>query len=102
GLEFAISGRKDVDDMITRHAQMASGLAGRPGLPVAVQEAVAGSYEQWDGKGFPGELEGEAVPIASRIAVLAEFVEAAHRMGGVDAARAVAERRAGKQFDPDL
>ena len=102
GLEFAISGRKDVDDMITRHAQMASGLAGRLGLPVAVQEAVAGSYEQWDGKGFPGELEGEAVPIASRIAVLAEFVEAAHRMGGVDAARAVAERRAGKQFDPDL
>jgi DNA-binding CsgD family transcriptional regulator len=29
-------------------------------------------------------------------------VEVAHRTGGIDAARAVARRRAGKQFDPDL
>jgi len=47
----------------------------------------------------PGELAGEAVPIAARLAQLAEFVEVAHRLGGVAAATPVATRRAGSQFD---
>jgi HD-GYP domain-containing protein (c-di-GMP phosphodiesterase class II) len=102
GLEFLISGRHEVDDMVAQHARLAGGLAERLGLPVAVQEAVVGTYEQWDGRGFPGDLAGDDVPIAARLAVLAEFVEAAHRMGGIDAARAVAERRSGTQFDPEL
>ena len=41
------------------------------------------AYERWDGRGWPGELEGEAIPLAARIAQLAEFVEVAHRVGGV-------------------
>jgi hypothetical protein len=40
--------------------------------------------------------------VAARIAGLADFVEVAYRMGGVDAARQVARRRRGKQFDPAL
>src|SRR5262249_8815763 len=102
GLEFALSGHRDFDGMIARHAQLARGLAEQLELPVAVQEAVGASYEQWDGKGWPGNLSGEAVPIAARISQLAEFVEVAHRVGGIDAARALASRRAGGQFDPNL
>jgi HD-GYP domain-containing protein (c-di-GMP phosphodiesterase class II) len=67
-----------------------------------VQEAVGASYEQWDGHGWPGRLEGEAVPIASRLAQFSEFVEVAHRIGGTDAAVALAQKRAGSQFDPAL
>ena len=40
--------------------------------------------------------------MASRLAQLAEFVEVAHRIGGVDAAVALARHRAGSQFDPGL
>ena len=40
--------------MIARHAALARALAERLGLPEAVQEAVGASYEQWDGKGWPG------------------------------------------------
>jgi HD-GYP domain-containing protein (c-di-GMP phosphodiesterase class II) len=47
-------------------------------------------------------VEGEAVPLAARLAQLAEFVEVAYRVGGVDAAREVARKRGGKQFDPML
>jgi HD-GYP domain-containing protein (c-di-GMP phosphodiesterase class II) len=43
-----------------------------------------------------------AIPIASRVGQLAEFVEVAHRSQGVEAARAVAERRSGTQFDPAI
>jgi HD-GYP domain-containing protein (c-di-GMP phosphodiesterase class II)/DNA-binding CsgD family transcriptional regulator len=102
GLELAISGRRDFDGMIARHSALARGLAERLGLPETVQEAVGASYEQWDGKGWPGSLAGARIPVAARLAQFAEYVEVAHRVGGDDAALAVAERRSGAQFDPAL
>ena len=102
GLEFAVSGRHDLDGMVARHSEVARALAERLGLPEEVQEAVGASYEQWDGKGWPGGLAGDRIPIAARLAQFAEFVEVAHRLGGVEAAVALAERRAGLQFDPAL
>ena len=60
------------------------------------------AYERWDGKGWPAGTKGAAIPIASRLAQLAEFVEVAHRVGGVETARALARERAAKQFDPEL
>jgi HD-GYP domain-containing protein (c-di-GMP phosphodiesterase class II)/DNA-binding CsgD family transcriptional regulator len=102
GLEFAISGRRDLDGMIDRHAALARALAERLGLPEEVQKSVGSSYEQWDGKGWPGELGRDSIPVAARLAQFAEFVEVAHRVGGVDAALALAKRRAGSQFDPAL
>jgi HD-GYP domain-containing protein (c-di-GMP phosphodiesterase class II) len=100
--DFVISGRKEVDGMIAGHARLARTLAEELGLPGRVTDAVATSYERWDGKGWPGRLAGDAIPLASRIIQLAEFVEVAHRTGGIDAAEHVATRRAGKQFDPRL
>jgi HD-GYP domain-containing protein (c-di-GMP phosphodiesterase class II) len=102
GLEFAISGHREVDDMIDHHAAIARTLAEQLELPEDVLEALGGAYEWWDGRGWPGEVEGEEVPLASRLAQLAEFVEVAHRVGGVQAAKALAEKRSGDQFDPAL
>jgi HD-GYP domain-containing protein (c-di-GMP phosphodiesterase class II) len=100
GLEFMISGRRDLDDMIAHHAALARMLAEQLGLGDDVQEAVGAAYEQWDGKGWPGNLRGDAVPIGARIAGLAEFAEVAHRVGGVPGAIKLARKRSGKQFDP--
>jgi HD-GYP domain-containing protein (c-di-GMP phosphodiesterase class II) len=102
GLDFVLNARRDLDGMIEQHSALAQTLARQLGLPLAVQEAVGSSYEQWDGEGWPGERKGESVPIASRLAQLAEFVEVAHRIGGVEAATALAGNRAGGQFDPGL
>jgi HD-GYP domain-containing protein (c-di-GMP phosphodiesterase class II) len=102
GLEFAITGRRQVDQMITHHSEMARSLAEQLGLPDGVIDALVAAYEQWDGRGWPGKRRGEAVPVAARLSALAEYVEVAHRLGGPQAAREVAERRAGKQFDPAL
>jgi HD-GYP domain-containing protein (c-di-GMP phosphodiesterase class II)/DNA-binding CsgD family transcriptional regulator len=88
--------------MIARHSAVARALAERLGLPGAVQEAVGSSYEQWDGKGWPAGVAGDAIPVASRLSQFAEFVEVAHRLGGNGAAVALAERRGGSQFDPGL
>ena len=102
GVEFAVSGRHDLDGMIAQHAALARRLAEELGLSIGVQEAVGATYEQWDGKGWPGDLTGDEIPMASRLAQIGEFVEVAHRIGGTGAAVALAEKRAGSQFDPAL
>ena len=102
GVGFVVSGRHEVDDMLAQHASLARQLAERLDLPTAVGEALACSYERWDGKGWPGKVAGDDAPVASRIAQLAEYVEVAFRSGGIAAARELAERRSGSQFDPNL
>jgi HD-GYP domain-containing protein (c-di-GMP phosphodiesterase class II) len=102
GLEFALSGHRELDGMIALHARLARTLAEQLGLPDGVRDAIGAAYEQWDGHGWPGELKAEAVPVAARIAQLAEFMEVAQRVRGVEGARALARTRSGRQFDPAL
>ena len=64
GLEFALSGHRDVDGMIEHHAAMAQALAEQLDLDAEVVDALGAAYEQWDGRGWPGVLEGAAVPLA--------------------------------------
>jgi HD-GYP domain-containing protein (c-di-GMP phosphodiesterase class II) len=86
--------------MIADHARMARALGADLELPPDVLDALGSSYERWDGRGWPGELGGEDVPVASRLAQAAEFLEVANRAGGPDAARELAGERRGTQFDP--
>lgn len=100
--DFAVSGRKELDGMVASHARLARRLGVELRLPETTRDALGSSYETWNGKGFPGERAGADVPIASRIAQLAEFMEVAHRTGGIKGAVELARRGAGKQFDPNL
>ena len=102
GLEFLISGHREVDHMIVQHAAVARTLGEQLELPGEVIEALGAAYERWDGRGWPGELEGEEVPIASRLAALAEFAEVANRLGGTEAVRQLVRERRAEQFDPTL
>jgi HD-GYP domain-containing protein (c-di-GMP phosphodiesterase class II) len=99
---YALGGHRELDDSIERHAELAAGLGVRLGLGPDVESAVAASYERWDGRGWPGRVRGAEIPIASRICQLAEYVEVAHRTGGVEAASRLARDRSGGQFDPEL
>jgi HD-GYP domain-containing protein (c-di-GMP phosphodiesterase class II) len=102
GLEFAVSGHHDLDGMIADHAALARSLAAEIGLPPDVQAAVGAAYERWDGRGWPGKLRATAIPLAARLAQIAEYIEVAHRVGGEHAAVALARKRHGSQFDPTL
>ncbi|HEY2902591.1 MAG TPA: HD domain-containing phosphohydrolase [Polyangia bacterium] len=100
GLEFMIAGHREMD--ITVHMKVAVALAERLGLPAGVREALEAAYEHWDGRGWPGKVSGEAIPLTSRIAQLAEYVEVANRVGGIDSVNALCSGLAGSQFDPGL
>jgi HD-GYP domain-containing protein (c-di-GMP phosphodiesterase class II) len=102
GLEFALSGHRELDGMITQHARLAQLLAEELGLPETVRTGVGAAYEQWDGRGWPGTLRGTAIPFSARITHLAEYMEVAHRVGGVAGATTLARKRSARQFDPAL
>jgi HD-GYP domain-containing protein (c-di-GMP phosphodiesterase class II) len=88
--------------MIAHHAAIARSLGEQLQLPVEVLDGLSCAYEQWDGRGWPGERKGDDVPLASRIAQLAEFSEVAFRVGGLRAVQELARKRGGRQFDPAL
>src|ERR1700760_3315372 len=102
GLEFAFSGHRELDGMISQHARLARTLAEQLELPGTVHEGVGAAYEQWNGRGWPGTLKGGAIPVAARIAQLAEFTEVAHRVGGLAGGTAPAPRRGGPPVGPAL
>ncbi len=56
--------------------------------------------EHWDGGGRPARLRGEAIPVFSRIALLAQVVDVFNVSDGVDAASWEVEDRCGSWFDP--
>ena len=81
------------------HCEVAARLARRLGLDDAVCGALAHAFERWDGKGHPGGLAGEQVPMAVRIVAAARDAELFGRAGW-PAAVEVLSRRRGQGYDP--
>jgi response regulator RpfG family c-di-GMP phosphodiesterase len=63
-------------------------------------------HERWDGKGYPRRLEGSAIPLAGRIAAVADVCDALaserpyKRAWSLPAVRAHLVENSGTQFDP--
>jgi HD-GYP domain-containing protein (c-di-GMP phosphodiesterase class II)/DNA-binding CsgD family transcriptional regulator len=70
------------------------------GFSEQIQLALRHLYERWDGKGMPGELRGEQVPLAVRLMHVAQDADMAWQRGGEPLAREVLTQRAGTGLDP--
>jgi HD-GYP domain-containing protein (c-di-GMP phosphodiesterase class II) len=99
---FPTAGFKAFSSWARTHSELASEFAQRIGLGDAVAAALLRTYEQWDGKGFPGEIEGEEIPIGARLTQLADTIEITSRVRGLESARAVAQKLRGVNYDPAL
>jgi HD-GYP domain-containing protein (c-di-GMP phosphodiesterase class II) len=82
--------------------EVANLLAGRFGMPDRTRADLTTVYERWDGKGFPGRLSGEAIPLSGRVVQLAETALVFAETAGADAATAILRRRSGTALDPQL
>lgn len=102
GAKYLVNGHRELDRSMAERIRIAGDVARRLRLPDAVVEAISAGNERWDGKGGPFRLAGLSVPAATRYVQVAEFVEVAHRLGGVKAAIKLAQRRSGNQLDPRL
>jgi HD-GYP domain-containing protein (c-di-GMP phosphodiesterase class II) len=87
---------------LTAMCEVARMLTDRLGLPATVQVLFSSLAERWDGKGFPGAMRGDEIPLALRIAHVARDACLQAELGGVDYAAKVIHERAGGAFDPAI
>jgi HD-GYP domain-containing protein (c-di-GMP phosphodiesterase class II) len=99
---FPVAGPKQVVAFVTTHSTLGSQFAGRIGLQDAVSLAIRQAYEQWDGKGYPRHLQAQEICLPARLVQLASPVEVFSRRHGVEAARSIARKHRGAQFDPAI
>lgn len=84
------------------HCEVASRLAAGLGFDQATQQALGQVYARWDGKGTPRQLAGEAIALPVRVIQVAQEAATFFQLGGLDLARQVIHKRAGRQFDPGV
>jgi len=101
-LNIMRNGDAVAQELIQTRCSRGAEIARQLRFPESVAQAVHGLDEHFDGSGRPDGLRGEAIPLASRIALLAQVVDVFHFNDGAAAALAEARDRAGNWFDPAL
>lgn len=99
-LNLARHGETLATEIVQTRCERGADIVRRLGFDEHVAASIYALDEHWNGKGRPQGLKGEAIPLISRIALLAQVVDAFHATGGREAAQAEASRRAGTWFDP--
>ena len=67
-----------------------------------VREALAFTFERWNGNGYPRHAKGEAIPLPMRIVHLTHDMEAIARLFSTDQALTAARDRRDRTYDPAL
>lgn len=92
----------NVEAIFTGHCAVTTAIAQRLGLSQGVIEALPYTFARADAKGLPRGVGGSDVPIAVRLMQLADMAEVHNRLGGAEAAVAMATRQAGKLLSPEV
>ena len=77
-------------------------LAARLGMARPVRDALACTFERWNGKGQPNRVKGERIPLPMRIVHLAQDAEGLARLRSPGEAITVIQQRSGRAYDPAL
>jgi HD-GYP domain-containing protein (c-di-GMP phosphodiesterase class II) len=94
--------------IIELHPVISEELVSRVSGLADILPSVRHHHERWDGKGYPDQLSGEAIPLFARIITFADTIDAMttdrpYRPAlGPAEVRAELLRNRGKQFDPAL
>lgn len=89
-------------ELTRTRCQRGASIARRLRFHERIAQGIHSLDEQWNGKGRPEHLVGEAIPIYSRIALLAQVVDVFHTSGGPEAALEEIQARSGTWFEPRL
>ncbi len=99
---FPLTGQRLMGEFMRTHCELGAEFAVRIGLREPIAAAVHQAYEQWDGKGEPGHLRGQAISLPARLVQFSGPVEIFSRRYGIEAARAMSLRHRGTYFDPRI
>jgi response regulator RpfG family c-di-GMP phosphodiesterase len=81
-----LNGDAIAQEMIVSRCTRGADIARTLRFSDAVCDGIYHLDEHWDGSGRPGRLQSHAIPLASRIALLAQVVDVFHRHAGASAA----------------
>jgi len=84
------------------HCEIAQMFGDRLGLSSEVRQGLGHLYERYDGKGLPGTLRGEGIPLVVRVMQVAQDAEIAWQSGGTAQACRTVSSRAGGGLDPTV
>ena len=87
---------------VAASCEVARMLSDRLGLPAGLGGLFAFIDERWDGKGMPGRVAGDEIPLSVRIAQVARDAVFQCMLGGPGLAADVVGSRAGAAFDPSV
>jgi HD-GYP domain-containing protein (c-di-GMP phosphodiesterase class II) len=93
-------GQAMIKDNHIGHCEVGQKLAAMLGFESHIQYALLDMYERWDGKGDVTHHQGEAIPLAVRIAHVAQDAATFGVNEGVTTAVEVVRARAGRMLDP--
>jgi diguanylate cyclase (GGDEF)-like protein len=95
-------------ERVRRHSEIGYHIIGSSKETLAIDELILVHHERWDGKGYPGLLKNEGIPLTARIFVIADAYEAMvndrpykDKVNNAEALKEI-ESKAGSQFDPYL
>jgi putative nucleotidyltransferase with HDIG domain len=95
-------------EIMKRHPIRGAELVGLLSSLKDIVAPVRHHHENWDGTGYPEGLKGEAIPLASRIIMFADTLDAIttdrpyRKALGMEEARSEFLRFRAKQFDPSI
>jgi HD-GYP domain-containing protein (c-di-GMP phosphodiesterase class II) len=95
-------GRKFAQMNFRSGCEAADLLAVRLGMGQPVRDALACTFERWNGRGQPNGVTGERIPLGMRIVHLTHDVEALARLRSPAEAIALIRERSGRAYDPGL
>ena len=95
-------GREIARDLVATRCQRGAEIAGLLRFPQGVSDGIYSLDEHWNGQGKPARIAGEAIPVYSRIALLAQVIDVFNTASGREAALREVRARAGQWFDPGL
>jgi HD-GYP domain-containing protein (c-di-GMP phosphodiesterase class II) len=82
--------------------EVADMLVQRLDVGPGVREALAFTFERWNGKGFPAHASGDAIPLPMRIVHVSHDMEAIGRLLSPGQALEAARDRRDRTYDPAL
>jgi hypothetical protein len=95
-------GEEIAQELIATRCQRGAEIARLLRFPERVSDGIYSLDEHFNGQGKPRQLAGAAIPLSSRIALLAQVVDVFHTAGGPQAALDEIRLRAGRWLDPAL
>lgn len=101
-VDIARTQHSNNEAMISLRCERGANIATRLDLGPAAAEAIRHLDEHWNGSGYPDGLRGEAIPLLSRICLVAQNLDVFTSANGPERALEVVRARSKTWFDPEL